>query len=70
MRNAARKGRVPGTEPRYRDVGERCSDEETPFERLRHRGMKSRGFLLDAQAIKVRHDGLFSKASRYHRRKP
>ena len=36
MRNAACKGRVRGTEPRCRDVGERFSGEETLFETLRH----------------------------------
>jgi hypothetical protein len=34
MRKAARKGRDPGTEARCRDVGERFSDEETPFATL------------------------------------
>ncbi len=32
--------------------------------------MESRGFQLDAQGIKVRYGELFSKASRYCRRKP
>jgi hypothetical protein len=32
--------------------------------------MEHRGFQLDAQGIKVRYGNLFSKASRYRRRKP
>ncbi len=36
MRSAARKGGMAATEAWRRDVGKRFSDEETPFDSLRH----------------------------------